>query len=345
MVQFKGVFLGEDVRDYKRAVTSQKCVRAGGKHNDLENVGHTARHHTFFEMLGNFSFGDYFKKDAIAFAWEFLTTVVKLPKEKLWVTVYKDDDEAFELWQEVAGVPADRIVRLGEKDNFWSMGDTGPCGPCSEIIIDQGPEMSCGKPTCAVGCDCDRYLEIWNLVFMQYQPRRDRHAHAAPEALHRHRHGPRAPVRRGAGSTEQFRDRPVPADHQADRRHGRRAVPQGRADRHLLPGLRRPPPRHDVPHLRRRASFERGKGIRAQAHHPPGEPLRQADRDKQTVPVQAHGLGRGRDARGLSRARGRTRARRQGGAYRRRAVRPDARLRAGAARTKRLRSSRQSRRP
>ena len=168
MVQFKGVFLGEDVRDYKRAVTSQKCVRAGGKHNDLENVGHTARHHTFFEMLGNFSFGDYFKKDAIAFAWEFLTEVVKLPKDKLWATVYKDDDEAFELWQQVAGVKPDRIVRLGEKDNFWAMGDTGPCGPCSEILIDQGPEMSCGKPTCAVGCDCDRYLEIWNLVFMQY---------------------------------------------------------------------------------------------------------------------------------------------------------------------------------
>ncbi len=168
MVQFKGVFLGEDVRDYKRAVTSQKCVRAGGKHNDLENVGHTARHHTFFEMLGNFSFGDYFKKEAIEFAWEFLTKEVKLPADKLWATVYKDDDEAFELWRTVVGLPAERIVRLGEKDNFWSMGDTGPCGPCSEIIIDQGPEMSCGKPGCAVGCDCDRYLEIWNLVFMQY---------------------------------------------------------------------------------------------------------------------------------------------------------------------------------
>ena len=168
MVQFKGVFLGEDPRDYKRAVTSQKCVRAGGKHNDLENVGHTARHHTFFEMLGNFSFGDYFKKEAIEFAWEFLTKEVKLPKDKLWATVYKDDDEAFELWRTVVGLPAERIVRLGEKDNFWSMGDTGPCGPCSEIIIDQGPEMSCGKPGCAVGCDCDRYLEIWNLVFMQY---------------------------------------------------------------------------------------------------------------------------------------------------------------------------------
>ncbi len=168
MVQFKSVFLGEDVRDYKRATTSQKCVRAGGKHNDLENVGHTARHHTFFEMLGNFSFGDYFKKEAIVFAWDFLTEVVKLPKEQLWVTIYKDDDEAFHLWQEVAKIPAERIVRLGEKDNFWSMGDTGPCGPCSEIIIDQGEEISCGKADCAVGCDCDRYLEIWNLVFMQY---------------------------------------------------------------------------------------------------------------------------------------------------------------------------------
>ena len=168
MVQFKGLFLGEESRDYQRAVTSQKCMRAGGKHNDLENVGHTARHHTFFEMLGNFSFGDYFKKDAIAFAWGFLATTVKLPKEKLWITIYKDDDEAFKLWQEVAGVSADRIVRLGEKDNFWQMGDTGPCGPCSEILIDQGPEVGCGKTTCAVGCDCDRYLEIWNLVFMQF---------------------------------------------------------------------------------------------------------------------------------------------------------------------------------
>ncbi len=168
MVQFKSVFLGEEERDYKRAVTSQKCVRAGGKHNDLENVGHTARHHTFFEMLGNFSFGDYFKKEALEYAWEFLTRKVNLPADKLWVTIYKDDDEAFELWRTVIGVRADRIVRLGEKDNFWSMGDTGPCGPCSEILIDQGPEMSCGKPGCAVGCDCDRYLEIWNLVFMQY---------------------------------------------------------------------------------------------------------------------------------------------------------------------------------
>ena len=168
MVQFKSVFLGQEKRSYQRAVSSQKCMRAGGKHNDLENVGHTARHHTFFEMLGNFSFGDYFKRAAIEYAWELLTEVYKLPEDRLWATVYEEDDEAEGLWVKLTGVPAKRVVRLGAKDNFWQMGDTGPCGPCSEIIIDQGPEMGCGRPDCAVGCDCDRYLEIWNLVFMQF---------------------------------------------------------------------------------------------------------------------------------------------------------------------------------
>ncbi|WP_461208934.1 alanine--tRNA ligase [Desulfocurvus sp. DL9XJH121] len=168
MVQFKKTFLGQEKRDYVRATTSQKCLRVGGKHNDLENVGRTARHHTFFEMLGNFSFGDYFKEDAIRFAWEFITERLRLPKEKLYVTIYRDDDEAFDLWQKVTGIEAERIYRLGEKDNFWSMGDTGPCGPCSEIHIDQGEHMKCG-PDCGIGkCDCDRFLEIWNLVFMQY---------------------------------------------------------------------------------------------------------------------------------------------------------------------------------
>ncbi len=168
MVQFKKVFLGQDKRAYSRAATSQKCLRVGGKHNDLENVGRTARHHTFFEMLGNFSFGDYFKEEAIRLAWKFLTEEVKLPKDKLYVTVYRDDDEAIEIWQKIAGVPKDRIFRLGDKDNFWSMGDTGPCGPCSEIMIDQGEHMTCG-PDCGIGkCDCDRFLEVWNLVFMQY---------------------------------------------------------------------------------------------------------------------------------------------------------------------------------
>ena len=168
MVQFKKTFMGEEQRDYRTAVTSQRCVRAGGKHNDLENVGYTARHHTFFEMLGNFSFGDYFKKEAIDFAWQFLTKELALPPEKLWVTVYRDDDEAAALWQQVEDLPQGRIIRMGEKDNFWAMGDTGPCGPCSEIHIDQGAAVGCGRPECAIGCDCDRFLELWNLVFMQF---------------------------------------------------------------------------------------------------------------------------------------------------------------------------------
>ena len=169
MVQFKNVFTGNETRDFKRAVTSQKCLRAGGKHNDLDNVGYTARHHTFFEMLGNFSFGDYFKEGAISYGWDLITNVYGLPEEKLWVTVYEDDDEAFEIWNKNIGVAGKRIVRMGEKDNFWSMGNTGPCGPCSEILIDQGESFGCEKPGCAVGCECDRYLELWNLVFMQFE--------------------------------------------------------------------------------------------------------------------------------------------------------------------------------
>ncbi|HSM73876.1 MAG TPA: alanine--tRNA ligase, partial [Desulfobacterales bacterium] len=168
MVQFKRTFLGEEKRDYVRAVTSQKCVRAGGKHNDLENVGYTARHHTFFEMLGNFSFMDYFKEKAIVFAWDLLTNGYHLPVDQLWVSIYLDDDEAHDLWHRQIGVPADRILRFGEKDNFWAMGDTGPCGPCSEIHIDRGAAHGCGKPDCQLGCECDRFLEIWNLVFMQF---------------------------------------------------------------------------------------------------------------------------------------------------------------------------------
>ncbi len=174
MVQFKRVFLQEERRPYDRAVSSQKCVRAGGKHNDLENVGYTARHHTFFEMLGNFSFGQYFKDGAIEMGWDFLTRVLGLPEDRLWITIHAGDpemdlgpdDEARRIWQNF--VPADRIKAFSTKDNFWSMGDTGPCGPCSEIIIDQGPEVSCGQPDCGLDCECDRYLELWNLVFMQY---------------------------------------------------------------------------------------------------------------------------------------------------------------------------------
>ncbi|GAB6267592.1 MAG: alanine--tRNA ligase [Smithella sp.] len=168
MVQFKNTFLGLENRGYTRAASCQKCARAGGKHNDLENVGVTARHHTFFEMLGNFSFGDYFKEEAIAWAWEYLIDVVKLPKEKLWITIYNEDNEAFEIWNKKMKVPEDRIVRMGEKSNFWMMGETGPCGPCSEILYDQGEGTGCGRPECDVHCDCDRHLEIWNLVFTQY---------------------------------------------------------------------------------------------------------------------------------------------------------------------------------
>jgi alanyl-tRNA synthetase len=167
MVQFKDVFLGKDARDYSRAATAQRCVRAGGKHNDLENVGYTARHHTFFEMLGNFSFGDYFKKEAIHFAWNFVTGTLGIPKDRLWVTVYKEDDEAARIWTEEMGIDPTRCTRMGEQSNFWSMGETGPCGPCTEIFYDHGPEIPGGPPG-TPDEDGDRYVEIWNLVFMQY---------------------------------------------------------------------------------------------------------------------------------------------------------------------------------
>lgn len=167
MVQFKDVFLGQDKRPYVRAASSQRCVRAGGKHNDLENVGYTARHHTFFEMLGNFSFGDYFKRNAIKFAWEFLTDTLKIPQEKLWVTVYAEDDEAADIWLNEVDISSSRFTRIATLDNFWQMGDTGPCGPCSEIFYDHGPEIAGGPPG-TPEADGDRYVEIWNLVFMQY---------------------------------------------------------------------------------------------------------------------------------------------------------------------------------
>ena len=187
MNQFKDVFLGFDKRPYRRAATAQKCIRAGGKHNDLENVGYTARHHTFFEMLGNFSFGDYFKHDAIQFAWQLLTEHFKLPKDKLWVTVYAEDDEAYEIWNKVVGVPAERIVRIGDNkggrymsDNFWMMGDTGPCGPCTEIFYDHGPEVAGGPPG-SPNEDGDRYIEIWNNVFMQFNRTEDGVMHKLPK--------------------------------------------------------------------------------------------------------------------------------------------------------------------
>ena len=179
MVQFKDVFLGEDKRSYVRAASVQACLRAGGKHNDLENVGYTARHHTFFEMLGNWSFGDYFKRDSLTWGWELLTQIYKLPADKLWVTVYIDDDEAYDIWHKEIGIPAERIVRIGDNkgakyasDNFWMMADTGPCGPCSEIFYDHGPEVAGGPPG-SPDEDGDRYIEIWNHVFMQFDMQPD----------------------------------------------------------------------------------------------------------------------------------------------------------------------------
>ncbi len=180
MVQFKDVFLGRDKRSYNRATSSQRCVRAGGKHNDLDNVGYTARHHTFFEMLGNFSFGDYFKRDAIKFGWNFLTEVLGLPKEKLWVTVYQDDKEAEAIWLEEMGVDPNRFSRLGDKDNFWQMGDTGPCGPCTEIFYDHGADVWGGPPGSPEE-DGDRYIEIWNLVFMQFDRQPDGSLNSLPK--------------------------------------------------------------------------------------------------------------------------------------------------------------------
>ena len=180
MVPFKDTFLGQEQRPYTKAVSSQRCVRAGGKHNDLENVGYTARHHTFFEMLGNFSFGDYFKREAIQYAWDFLTAVLHLPPEKLWVTVYRDDDEAAHIWLQEIGVSPKRFSRCGEKDNFWSMGDTGPCGPCTEIFFDHGPEIAGGPPG-SPEADGDRYIEIWNLVFMQFNRDNNGQLHPLPK--------------------------------------------------------------------------------------------------------------------------------------------------------------------
>ena len=180
MVQFKDVFLGEDTRRYSRAASSQRCVRAGGKHNDLENVGYTTRHHTFFEMLGNFSFGDYFKREAIQYSWDFLTGTLSLPADKLWVTVFKDDDEAADVWLKEIKIDPQRFGRLGKKDNFWAMGDTGPCGPCSEIFYDHGPDIAGGPPGSADE-DGDRYVEIWNLVFMQYDRSSDGELHPLPK--------------------------------------------------------------------------------------------------------------------------------------------------------------------
>ena len=204
MVPFKNVFTGLETRPYSTATSSQKCVRAGGKHNDLDNVGYTARHHTFFEMLGNFSFGDYFKDRAIELAWTLLTKEWGLSPDRLTATVYHTDDEAFDLWKKISGLPESRIIRIPTKDNFWAMGDDGPCGPCSEIFYDHGDHIPGGPPG-SPDEDGDRFVEIWNLVFMQYRAGSGRDRLRAAEEEHRHRHGPRAHRRGAPGRARQLR--------------------------------------------------------------------------------------------------------------------------------------------
>ena len=278
MVQFKNCFLGLEDRGYKRAATSQKCVRAGGKHNDLENVGVTARHHTFFEMLGNFSFGDYFKKEAIAWAWEFLTEVMGLPKEKLWVTIYKDDDEAFGIWHEEMGVPAERIVRMGEKSNFWMMGETGPCGPCSEILYDQGEGTGCGRPTCNVRLRLRPPPGDLEPRLHPVRPGRRREADAPAEAEHRHGHGAGAPGRRPSGGDEQLRHRPLHRRSSASSRRSA-AGPTARTRRTTSPSASSPTtPGRDLPHRRRRPARQRGARLRPEADPPAGGAPREAPR-------------------------------------------------------------------
>ena len=297
MNQFKDVFLGREKRDYARAASSQKCVRAGGKHNDLENVGVTARHHTFFEMLGNFSFGDYFKKEAIEFAWELLTRDLALPKDRLKVTIFKGegavprDAEAHGFW--LAHVPADRILELGTKDNFWAMGETGPCGPCSEIHYFQGDHLPCSEETAGraclgVECECDRWLEVWNLVFMQY----DRDETGALNPL------PAPCVDTGMGlervaavvqgklsnyDTDLFTA--PPPGGRAARGQGLRRGP-GR--RRLAAGGGGPPARDDLPDRRRRPARERGPGLRPAQDHAARDAPRPEARDRGGLPPRAH---------------------------------------------------------
>jgi alanyl-tRNA synthetase len=271
MVQFKNVFTGLEKRPYSRATTAQKCVRAGGKHNDLDNVGYTARHHTFFEMLGNFSFGDYFKDRAIELAWNLVTKEFDLPVDRLMVTVFIDDDQAFELWKKISGLPESKIVRIAGTDNFWQMGDLGPCGPCSEIFYDHGPHIPGGPPG-SPDADGDRFIEIWNLVFMQYEQI------AGGKRLDL----PRPSIDTGMGLeriaavlqgyARQLQDRSVRRDHSSCRRSHRRG---GRRSAQRVPSRhRRPSARVSVPDRRRRAAFERGTRLRASTHHAPGHAAR-----------------------------------------------------------------------
>ena len=297
MVQFKNVFTGVEKRAYQRATTSQKCVRAGGKHNDLDNVGYTARHLTFFEMLGNFSFGDYFKERAIELAWNLVTKEFGLKKDKLLVTVYHDDDEAADLWKKIAGFSDDRIIRIPTSDNFWAMGDTGPCGPCSEIFIDRG-EHIWGGPPGSPEEDGDRFLEFWNLVFMQFEQvtKEERQPLPRPSidtglGLER-----MACILQGVDSvfeTDLFR-------HLIDATASALGHATGGADRGVVPRHRRPSALLGLPDLRRRAAVERGPRLCAAPDHAPRDaPCAVARRAR--AADASPGLGAGaRDGPGLS---------------------------------------------
>ncbi len=300
MVQFKDVFLGTDKRPYVRAASVQACLRAGGKHNDLENVGYTARHHTFFEMLGNWSFGDYFKRESLKWAWELLTEVYKLPAERLLATVYEEDDEAYDIWTKEIGLPPERVIRIGDNkggryksDNFWMMADTGPCGPCSEIFYDHGDHIPGGPPG-SPDEDGDRFIEIWNNVFMQFDMAEDGSVKPAARALRGHRHGPGAPGRHPAARAQQLRDR-----HLCSADQGRRARDRlHRSGQPLAEGDRRPHPRHRLPGERRRDPEQRRPRLRAAPHHPPRDsPRLQAGQEDAVFPQaggrsgEAHGRG------------------------------------------------------
>jgi alanyl-tRNA synthetase len=298
MVQFKNVFTGVEKRPYSRAATSQKCVRAGGKHNDLDNVGYTARHHTFFEMLGNFSFGDYFKEEAISLAWNLITREFGLTKDRLLVTVYHTDDEAADLWKKIAGFTDDKIIRIPTSDNFWQMGDTGPCGPCSEIFIDQGDKLWGGPPGSADE-DGDRFLEFWNLVFMQFEQIEPGNRIPLPKpsidtgmGLERI-----AAVLQGVHSnydTDLFRTLIEAVAHATG------VAPEGEPQG-LAPGDRRPPAHLVLPGRRRRAALQRGSRLRAPPHHAPRHAPCAAPRRPRSDHVPPRAGARPRDGAGLSR--------------------------------------------
>ncbi len=284
MNQFKDVFLGRDKRDYRRAATSQKCMRVSGKHNDLENVGPSLRHHTFFEMLGNFSFGDYFKDEAIGLAWALLTDVWKLPADRLFATVFAGeggvprDDEAYGHWLRV--LPASRIAELGAADNFWSMGETGPCGRCSEIHYFRGDHLPCPEPVCrGVECSCDRYVEVWNNVFMEFDRQPDGSLLPAARSVDRYGDGARAHHGDHAGHAVELRHGPVPAAAGDDQRARRPPIRRhDGAGGRVGPGHRRPRPRDDVPHRGRRGAVERVARVRAAQDHAARDAPRQPPR-------------------------------------------------------------------